>query len=102
MINGVVTEEVDYLSAIEEAGHVIAQANVQVDEETHQLIGDMIACRKDGETCYMSSDAIDYMDISPQQVVSVAAALIPFLEHDDANRALMFQHAAPGCSYPQI
>ena len=89
MINGVVTEEVDYLSAIEEAGHVIAQANVQVDEETHQLIGDMIACRKDGETCYMSSDAIDYMDISPQQVVSVAAALIPFLEHDDANRALM-------------
>ena len=89
VINGVVTEEVDYLSAIEEAGHVIAQANVQVDEETHQLIGDMIACRKDGETCYMSSDAIDYMDISPQQVVSVAAALIPFLEHDDANRALM-------------
>ena len=89
VINGVVTEEVDYLSAIEEAGHVIAQANVQVDEETHQLIGDMIACRKDGETCYMSSDAIDYMDISPQQVVSVAAALIPFLEHDDDNRALM-------------
>jgi DNA-directed RNA polymerase subunit beta len=89
VINGVVTEEVDYLSAIDEAGHVIAQANVQVDENTHQLVGDLIACRKDGETCYMSSDAIDYMDISPQQVVSVAAALIPFLEHDDANRALM-------------
>ena len=89
VINGVVTEEVDYLSAIDEVGHVIAQANVQVDEETHQLVGDLIACRKNGETCYMSAEDIDYMDISPQQVVSVAAALIPFLEHDDANRALM-------------
>ncbi len=89
VVNGVVTEEVDYLSAIDEAGHVIAQANVAVDENTHELVGEMIACRKDGESCYMSAADIDYMDISPQQVVSVAAALIPFLEHDDANRALM-------------
>ncbi|MGN1356532.1 MAG: DNA-directed RNA polymerase subunit beta [Succinivibrionaceae bacterium] len=89
VVNGVVTEEVDYLSAIDEAGHVIAQANVAVDEKTHKLVGDMIACRQNGESCYMSAESIDYMDISPQQVVSVAAALIPFLEHDDANRALM-------------
>ncbi len=89
VVNGIVTEEVDYLSAIDEAGHVIAQANVAVDEETHALVGDMIACRQNGESCYMSASDIDYMDISPQQVVSVAAALIPFLEHDDANRALM-------------
>ncbi len=89
VVDGVVTEEVDYLSAIDEAGHVIAQANVTVDSTTHKLVGDLIACRKNGESCYMSAEDIDYMDISPQQVVSVAAALIPFLEHDDANRALM-------------
>ncbi len=89
VVDGVVTEEVDYLSAIDEGGHVIAQANVTVNEETHKLEGDLIACRQNGESCYMSADQIDYMDISPQQVVSVAAALIPFLEHDDANRALM-------------
>ncbi|MDP5031663.1 MAG: DNA-directed RNA polymerase subunit beta [Paraglaciecola sp.] len=88
IIDGVVTDEIDYLSAIEEGQFAIAQANVVLDENG-KLAEDLIPCRYRGETTLMSSDQITYMDVSPQQIVSVAASIIPFLEHDDANRALM-------------
>ena len=86
--NGRVTDEVAYLSAIAEAGHVIAQANAKVDEKG-RFVADYVQCRKDGEFVMASPEEIDYMDVSPTQVISVSAGLIPFLEHDDANRALM-------------
>jgi len=86
--NGRVTDHVEYLSAIAEAGHVIAQANAMVDAEgTFQA--DLIQCRQDGDFIMADPATIDYMDVSPSQVISVSAGLIPFLEHDDANRALM-------------
>jgi DNA-directed RNA polymerase subunit beta len=88
IIDGVVTDEIDYLSAIEEGQFAIAQANVVLDEKG-KLAEDLIPCRYRGETTLMSSAEITYMDVSPQQIVSVAASIIPFLEHDDANRALM-------------
>ncbi len=88
VIDGVITDEVDYLSAIEEGNFVIAQANANVDENG-KLKDELIPCRHKGESTFMNADQIQYMDVSPQQVVSVAASLIPFLEHDDANRALM-------------
>ena len=88
VVDGVITDEVDYLSAIEEGNYVIAQANANVDENG-KLKDELIPCRHKGESTFMNADQIQYMDVSPQQVVSVAAALIPFLEHDDANRALM-------------
>jgi len=88
IIDGVVTDEIDYLSAIEEGQFAIAQANVVLDENG-KLAEDLIPCRYRGETTLMSSAEITYMDVSPQQIVSVAASIIPFLEHDDANRALM-------------
>ena len=88
VIDGVITDEVDYLSAIEEGNFVIAQANANVDDNG-KLKDELIPCRHKGESTFMNADQIQYMDVSPQQVVSVAAALIPFLEHDDANRALM-------------
>ncbi|WP_435235689.1 DNA-directed RNA polymerase subunit beta [Psychromonas sp. PT13] len=80
--------EPDYLSAIEEGSFVIAQASAEVDENGY-LVGEMVPCRHKGESTFMSPADIDYMDVSPQQIISVAASLIPFLEHDDANRALM-------------
>ncbi|WP_026376741.1 DNA-directed RNA polymerase subunit beta [Aestuariibacter salexigens] len=86
--NGVVTDEIDYLSAIEEGQYAIAQANVELDENG-KLTEDLIPCRYRGETTLMSVEDIKYMDVSPQQIVSIAASIIPFLEHDDANRALM-------------
>lgn len=88
IIDGVVTDEIDYLSAIEEGQYAIAQANVTLDENG-KLTEDLIPCRFRGETTLMSVSDITYMDVSPQQIVSVAASIIPFLEHDDANRALM-------------
>ncbi|MBC3767863.1 DNA-directed RNA polymerase subunit beta [Neptunicella marina] len=88
VIDGVVTEEIDFLSAIEEGNFPIAQANAELDEEGH-LVDDLVTCRYRGESTLMSKDDIKYMDVSPQQIVSVAASMIPFLEHDDANRALM-------------
>ncbi len=88
VIDGVITDEVDYLSAIEEGKYVIAQANAATTEDGH-LKDELIPCRHKGESTFMNADQIQYMDVSPQQIVSVAAALIPFLEHDDANRALM-------------
>lgn len=88
VVNGVVTKEVVYLSAISEPNFYIAQANAKIDSHG-KLIDKLIPCRYKDETTYASSDKIQYMDVSPQQLVSVAASLIPFLEHDDANRALM-------------
>ena len=86
--NGKVTDKVDYLSAIEEGEFVIAQANSPLRDDG-SFIEDFVACRYRGESELRPSPDIQYMDVSPMQTVSVAAALVPFLEHDDANRALM-------------
>jgi DNA-directed RNA polymerase subunit beta len=86
--NGKVTSEVVYLSAIEESQYSIAQANVTLDKKG-MMVDDLIPCRSKNEFTLSTPDKIDYMDVSPKQIVSVAASLIPFLEHDDANRALM-------------
>ncbi len=86
--DGLVTDEIDYLSAIEEGRYVIAQASAAVDKKGH-LFEELIPCRYQNETMLTSPDKIQYMDVSPKQIVSVAASMIPFLEHDDANRALM-------------
>ena len=88
IVDGVVTDEVDYLSAIEEGNFVIAQTNAEVDEDGKLKEG-LVPCRHKNEFTLMSAEQVQYMDVSPQQIVSVAASLIPFLEHDDANRALM-------------
>jgi DNA-directed RNA polymerase subunit beta len=82
------TDEVVYLSAMEEARYNIAQANVSVDTKGY-LQDDRIVCRKAGEVIFVPAEKVDYVDVSPKQIVSVAASLIPFLENDDANRALM-------------
>ncbi|AKH21361.1 DNA-directed RNA polymerase subunit beta [Sedimenticola thiotaurini] len=86
--DGLVTDKIDYLSAIEEGRYVIAQASAVVDEKGY-LSDELIPCRYQNETMLTSPDQIQYMDVSPKQIVSVAASMIPFLEHDDANRALM-------------
>ncbi|WP_369600936.1 DNA-directed RNA polymerase subunit beta [Hahella sp. SMD15-11] len=88
VVNGRVTDEIEYLSAIDEAEQVIAQASARVDEEG-RLLDDLVTVRHQNETTVMPPERVSYMDVSPRQVVSVAASLIPFLEHDDANRALM-------------
>ncbi len=88
VIDGKVTEEIEYLSAIEEGEYVIAQASVAVDEDG-LLVDDLVSCRHKNEFTLSPKDRVNYVDVSPRQIVSVAAALIPFLEHDDANRALM-------------
>jgi DNA-directed RNA polymerase subunit beta len=88
VVDGKVTDEIDYLSAINEAEHVIAQASAELDKNQH-FVEELIAVRTLNEFTVMPPEKVDYMDVSPKQVVSVAAALIPFLEHDDANRALM-------------
>jgi DNA-directed RNA polymerase subunit beta len=86
--NGRVTDEIEFLSAIEEDRYVIAQANAEVTD-TGDFIRDAISARKGGEFVLVPPNEINYMDVSPKQLVSVAASLIPFLENDDANRALM-------------
>jgi DNA-directed RNA polymerase subunit beta len=86
--DGRVTDEVVYLSAMEEAKHYVAQANAPVDAK-RTLTEDLVVCRHSGDVVMATSDRVDFMDVSPKQIVSVAAALIPFLENDDANRALM-------------
>jgi DNA-directed RNA polymerase subunit beta len=88
VVDGQVTDDIEYLSAINEAEHVIAQASATVDENG-RFTDDLVAVRHMNEFTVMPPERIDYMDVSPKQVVSIAAALIPFLEHDDANRALM-------------
>ncbi len=82
------TAEIDYLSAIEESGFIIAQANANLDKN-NKFVDELVAVRHKNEFTLSEPSAIDYMDVSPRQIVSVAASLIPFLEHDDANRALM-------------
>lgn len=88
VVNGKITEQIDYLSAIEEVDQYIAQSNVDVDAEGN-ILADLVPCRHQNEFSLTTPDKINYMDVSPKQIVSVAASLIPFLEHDDANRALM-------------
>ncbi|MEJ2138215.1 MAG: DNA-directed RNA polymerase subunit beta [Gammaproteobacteria bacterium] len=88
VINGKVTDEIEYLSAIEEGQYVIAQANAETDKKG-QLVEELVSVRYNNEFTLMPREAIHYMDVSPRQIVSVAASLVPFLEHDDANRALM-------------
>ncbi|QCI23083.1 DNA-directed RNA polymerase subunit beta [Buchnera aphidicola] len=85
---GIITNEIEYLSAIEEGHFVIAQANTNVNQKGY-LVDDLITCRHKGESSLFRPHQVNYMDISTQQIVSVGASLIPFLEHDDANRALM-------------
>src|SRR6187431_899451 len=88
VIDGKVTNQIDYLSAIEEGKYVIAQASAGLDAEG-KLIDELVSARDNGESVLTSSERIQYMDVAPTQIVSVAASLVPFLEHDDANRALM-------------
>ncbi|MBC7203688.1 MAG: DNA-directed RNA polymerase subunit beta, partial [Pusillimonas sp.] len=103
IIDGKVSDQIDYLSAIEESRFVIAQANAELDEQG-RFVSDLVACRQAGETMLTSPDNVHYMDVAPSQIVSVAASLIPFLEHDDANRALMganMQRQAVPCLRPE-
>jgi len=86
--SGHVTDEIHYLSAIEEGQYVIAQANAELDKK-NKFTDELVSCRSKNEFSLATPDRIEYMDVAPSQIVSVAASLIPFLEHDDANRALM-------------
>ena len=86
---GRVTDQVDYLTADEEDEHIIAQANAPLTDDSHFAEARVLVRRRGGEVEYIPADEVDYMDVSPRQMVSVATAMIPFLEHDDANRALM-------------
>ena len=88
VVDSKVTYEIDYLSAIEEGKYIIAQANAELDGEG-RLVGDLVSAREKGESILVGAERVQYMDVSPAQIVSVAASLVPFLEHDDANRALM-------------
>src|SRR6201747_2024527 len=88
VVDSKVTMDIDYLSAIEEGKYVIAQANAVLDKDG-VLTGDLVSARETGESILVSAERVQYMDVSPAQIVSVAASLVPFLEHDDANRALM-------------
>jgi DNA-directed RNA polymerase subunit beta len=88
VLKGKVTNDIIYLSAIDEGEHIIAQANAVLDK-SGKFADDLVPVRHNGDSALMSPERIDLMDVAPQQVVSVAASLIPFLEHDDANRALM-------------
>ena len=88
VVKGKVSNDIIYLSAIDEGEHVIAQANAVLDK-SGKFADDLVPVRHNGDSALMSPERIDLMDVAPQQVVSVAASLIPFLEHDDANRALM-------------
>ena len=89
VVDGVVTDEIHYLTADEEDRHVVAQANSPIDDQGRFTEHRVLVRRKGGEVENVSSAEVDYMDVSPRQMVSVATAMIPFLEHDDANRALM-------------
>ena len=88
VIDGVATAQIDYLSAIEEGKYVIAQANASLDAD-NRLCDELVSAREKGESVLTQPARIQYMDVAPTQIVSVAASLVPFLEHDDANRALM-------------
>ncbi len=88
VIDGRVSDQIEYLSAINEAEHVIAQASAKVNDKG-EFLEELVSVRHGGESTMKSPSEVEYVDVSPRQVVSVAASLIPFLEHDDANRALM-------------
>jgi DNA-directed RNA polymerase subunit beta len=101
--DGKVTDQIDYLSAIEEGRYIIAQANATIDAKG-SLSDELVSAREAGETILVSPERVQYMDVAPGQIVSVAASLIPFLEHDDANRALMganMQRQAVPCLRPE-
>ena len=103
VIDSRVTDQIEYLSAIEESNYVIAQANAELDPNG-KFTDELVACRQAGETLLTSPSNVNYMDVAPSQIVSVAASLIPFLEHDDANRALMganMQRQAVPCLRPE-
>jgi len=103
VIDGKVTDQIDYLSAIEEGRYIIAQANATIDKNG-KLSDELVSAREAGETILVSPERVQYMDVAPGQIVSVAASLIPFLEHDDANRALMganMQRQAVPCLRPE-
>ncbi len=101
--NGKVTDDIQWLSASEEEGYAVAQANALLDEH-NKFSEDLVLCRKGDDYPLLAPDRIDFMDVAPEQLVSIAAALIPFLEHDDANRALMgsnMQRQAVPLLFPQ-
>ncbi|MFA7619306.1 MAG: DNA-directed RNA polymerase subunit beta [Thiohalomonadaceae bacterium] len=103
VVEGKVTDEIEYLSAIDEGEYAIAQANAETDENG-VLVEELVSCRYQNEFTLMPRDRVQYMDVSPRQIVSVAASLVPFLEHDDANRALMgsnMQRQAVPCLRPE-
>ncbi|ATE61005.1 DNA-directed RNA polymerase subunit beta [Thauera sinica] len=103
VVDGKVSDQIDFLSAIEEGQYVIAQANAEIGADGG-LAGDLVSCRHKGEFLLATADQVQYMDVAPGQIVSVAASLIPFLEHDDANRALMganMQRQAVPCLRPE-
>jgi len=103
VVNHKVTDEIEYLSAIEESKYVIAQANADLDAKS-KFKDELVSCRYKNEFTLSAPDRIEYMDVAPAQIVSVAASLIPFLEHDDANRALMgsnMQRQAVPCLRPE-
>ncbi|MGA9163959.1 MAG: DNA-directed RNA polymerase subunit beta [Thiobacillus sp.] len=103
VIDNKVTDEIEYLSAIEESKFVIAQANADLDAK-NKFKDELVSCRYKNEFTLSTPDRIEYMDVAPAQIVSVAASLIPFLEHDDANRALMgsnMQRQAVPCLRPE-
>jgi DNA-directed RNA polymerase subunit beta len=89
VVKGKVTDAVDYLTADQEDEHIIAQANAPLTEDNHFAEAKVLVRRRGGEVEYINAEEVDYMDVSPRQMVSVSTAMIPFLEHDDANRALM-------------
>src|SRR5947209_8274600 len=103
VVDAKVTDHIDFLSAIEEGQYVIAQANAAIDK-TGKLADELVSCRSHNEFMLSTTDKVQYMDVAPSQIVSVAASLIPFLEHDDANRALMgsnMQRQAVPCLRPE-
>src|SRR5499427_9251626 len=103
VVNSKVTNDIDFLSAIEEGNFVVAQANAQIDKNG-KLVDGLVSCRFKNEFTLATADRVQYMDVAPSQIVSVAASLIPFLEHDDANRALMgsnMQRQAVPCLRPE-
>jgi DNA-directed RNA polymerase subunit beta len=103
VIDSKVTDQIDFLSAIEEGQYVIAQANAKIDKNG-KLADELVSCRSRNEFMLSTADKVNYMDVAPAQIVSVAASLIPFLEHDDANRALMgsnMQRQAVPCLRPE-
>ncbi|MCC7077427.1 MAG: DNA-directed RNA polymerase subunit beta [Acidimicrobiia bacterium] len=89
VVKGRVTEQIDYLDAHREDRYTIAQANAEIDKRTGNFVNDRVLCMRRGEVEYTLAEEVDYMDVAPRQIVSVSTSCIPFLEHDDANRALM-------------